>query len=79
MKLPIVLITDSLEDRLARQAKVTVTVARGRAGNVALHGATLVCVEAILLGVASKDPARALEALQRLNDLRQVVRSRRKG
>ncbi len=79
LKLPIVLISDSLEERLARQAKVTVTVARGRAGNVALHGATLVCVEAILLGVASKDPARALAALQRLNDLRQVVRSRRKS
>lgn len=79
LKLPIVLITDSLEERLARQAKVTVAVARGRAGNVALHGATLVCLEAILLGVAAKDPAGALAALQRLNDLRQVVRSRRKG
>jgi DNA-binding MurR/RpiR family transcriptional regulator len=79
MSIPIVLVSDSLEDRLARQAEVVIPIPRGRTGHMALHGATLVCVEAILLGVVAKDPGRATAALERLNGLRSALRGRRRG
>ncbi len=78
-RIPIVLISDSLDERLARHAQVVVPVARGRAGSVALHGATFACLEAILMGVVARDQPRAMAALQRLNDLRQTVLGRRRS
>jgi DNA-binding MurR/RpiR family transcriptional regulator len=71
--LPIVLVTDSLEERLARQADVVVPARRGHTGGVALHGTTLVLLEAIILGLAATDGQRAVTALERLDDLRAAV------
>jgi DNA-binding MurR/RpiR family transcriptional regulator len=71
--LPLVLVTDSLDRSLARQADVVVPARRGRARRVALHGATLVALEAIALGLAAMDGDRALAALDRLNDLRAAI------
>jgi DNA-binding MurR/RpiR family transcriptional regulator len=71
--LPVVLVTDSLEPALARQADVVIPARRGRARRVALHGATLVALEAIALGLAAADGPRALAALDRLNDLRASI------
>ncbi len=73
MRLPMVLVTDSLESRLARHADVIVPAQRGRAEHVALHGATLVVLEALVLGLAAADRPGALAALERLNVLRQAV------
>lgn len=70
LALPIVLVTDSLDRSLARHADVVVPARRGRARRVALHGATLVALEAIALGLAAMDGERALASLDRLNDLR---------
>jgi DNA-binding MurR/RpiR family transcriptional regulator len=71
--LPIVLVTDALESSMARMADVVVPAQRGRAEHVALHGATLVVLEALVLGLAATDRARALTALDRLNELREAV------
>lgn len=68
-----VLVTDSLDRSLARHADVVVPARRGRARRVALHGATLVALEAIALGLAAMDGDRALAALDRLNDLRATI------
>lgn len=70
LALPLVLVTDSLDASLARQAEVVIPARRGRAGQVALHGATLAALEALALGLAAHDGKRALRALERLNDLR---------
>jgi DNA-binding MurR/RpiR family transcriptional regulator len=78
-RIPIVLISDSLDERLARRADVIVPVARGLSGNVALHGATFVCLEAILMGVVARDQPKAMATLNRLNDLRQIVLGRRRS
>jgi DNA-binding MurR/RpiR family transcriptional regulator len=72
-QLPVVLVTDSLEARLARHADVVVPAQRGRAEHVALHGATLVVLEALVLGLAAMDRLRSLEALEQLNALREAV------
>jgi DNA-binding MurR/RpiR family transcriptional regulator len=71
--LPLVLVTDSLDRSLARHADVVVPARRGRARRVALHGATLVALEAVALGLAAMDGPRALAALDRLNDLRAAI------
>ncbi len=79
LAIPIVLFSDSLDDRLAREAEVLIPIPRGRAGSMALHGATLVCVEAILLGVIAKNTTRAMVTLRKLDELRWTLRGRRKG
>ena len=73
LALPVVLVTDSLDRSLARHADVVVPARRGRARRVALHGATLVALEAIALGLAAMAGERALAALDRLNDLRAAI------
>jgi DNA-binding MurR/RpiR family transcriptional regulator len=70
---PIVLITDTPEKGLAAHASVVVSVHRGQAGRVALHGATFVCLEAIMLALASLEKPLAIETLERLNELRKAV------
>lgn len=73
LRLPTVLVTDSLDGKLARKAEVVIPAKRGRANRVALHGTTLVVLEAIVLGLAASSRQRAMDALQRLNDLRAEV------
>jgi DNA-binding MurR/RpiR family transcriptional regulator len=75
--LPLVLVTDSLDPSLAKSADVVVRVRRGQAGRVALHGATLVALEAIILGLASLDSVQALSSLGRLNELRAAIAGER--
>lgn len=75
LSLPIVLVTDSLDRKLARSATVILPARRGRAERVALHGATLVCLEALVLGLASADKSGTVSALERLHRLREAVRN----
>ncbi len=74
--LQIVLVTDSLDQKLARFATVILPARRGRAERVALHGATLVCLEALVLGLAAAGKAEAIATLERLNRLRSATRGR---
>lgn len=70
LRLPIVLVTDSLEPKLARQADVIVPARRGRQGRVAMHGVTLIVLEAIALGLAFADQDSAMDALARIGNVR---------
>jgi DNA-binding MurR/RpiR family transcriptional regulator len=72
-----VLITDSADSKLAQLAQVVVPVPRGRAERVALHGGTLVAVEALVLALAASAPEAAMTTLERLNDLRAAVVGKR--
>ena len=71
--LPLVLVTDSLDRALARHADVVVPARRGRARKVALHGATLVALEAIALGLAAARGESAVATLERLSALRAAI------
>ena len=73
LSLPIVLVTDSLDKKLSRFASVILPAHRGRSHRVALHGATLVCLEALALGLAAASP-HTVVSLDRLNRLRQAIR-----
>ena len=76
LQVPIVLITDSLAQELADRAQLVVPVQRGDAEQVALHGVTLVCLEAIVIGLAAIADARPLTTLERLTELRRGLGSR---
>lgn len=71
--LPVVLVTDTPATKLGRQADVVLEARRGRAERVALHGATLVGLEALVLGLAAADQKEAMLTLGRLNELRLAV------
>lgn len=71
--LPTVLVTDDPDGPLARRARHVVPARRGRARRVALHGATLVVLEALVLGLAARAGSAAPAALDRLNDLRAAL------
>jgi DNA-binding MurR/RpiR family transcriptional regulator len=77
--LPSVLITEADDTPLAKLADVCVAIPRGRPGQIALHGATLVGLEAFVLSLAAVDPDAALASLENLNRLRRATEAQVKG
>ena len=73
LSLPTVLVTEADDTPLARLADVCVAIPRGRPGQVALHGATLVGLEALILSLAVANPDAALASLDNLNRLRRAT------
>jgi DNA-binding MurR/RpiR family transcriptional regulator len=73
LKIPIALITDSNELAITRRAAVIVPVSRGSAGRIAMHGATFVCLEAIIFAMAAEDPSKTISTLERLKELRGAI------
>jgi DNA-binding MurR/RpiR family transcriptional regulator len=71
--LPTVLVTEAKDTPLAKLADVCVAIPRGRPGQVALHGATLVGLEALVLSLAAARPEAALSSLDNLNRLRRAT------
>jgi DNA-binding MurR/RpiR family transcriptional regulator len=71
--IPVALITDTLAGKVAARAQIVVPVQRGPAERVALHGTTLICLEALVLGLAASATDQAVATLERLNELRQSV------
>ncbi len=69
----VVLISDSLGPIVADRVAVVLPVPRGRADHLAMHGGTMVLVEALILGLAARDPDRALTALDLLSTLRGTI------
>lgn len=76
LRLPVVLITDAPNERLARLAAAVLAVPRGRSGHVALHSTTLACLEMLLLGLATTDSETAIETLGELDRLRGMTQPR---
>jgi DNA-binding MurR/RpiR family transcriptional regulator len=79
LALPTVLLTESEDTPLARLADVCVAIPRGRPGQVALHGATLVGLEALILSLAAANPDAALGSLDNLNRLRRATEAQTKS
>jgi DNA-binding MurR/RpiR family transcriptional regulator len=71
--LPSVLVTEADDTPLAKLADVCVAIPRGRPGQVALHGATLVGLEGLALSLAAARPDAALASLDNLNRLRRAT------
>jgi len=73
LRLPTVLVTEADDTPLAQLADVCVAIPRGRPGQMALHGATLVGLEALVLSLAAAKPDAALASLDHLNRLRRAT------
>jgi DNA-binding MurR/RpiR family transcriptional regulator len=72
--IPVVLVTDAPNTKLAHAASAVIAARRGRAERVALHGATLVALEALVMGLAVANRGRTMRALARLGALREALR-----
>ncbi|MDE1895980.1 MAG: MurR/RpiR family transcriptional regulator [Rhodospirillales bacterium] len=70
---PVVLVTDSPNSKLARAATTIIKARRGRTSRVALHGATLVALEALVMGLAVAEQGRTMQTLTRLAALRAAL------
>jgi DNA-binding MurR/RpiR family transcriptional regulator len=73
LSLTTVLVTELNDTALAKLADVVIAIPRGRPGQVALHGATLVGLEALVLSLAAVKPNDALGSLENLNRLRRMI------
>jgi DNA-binding MurR/RpiR family transcriptional regulator len=78
LRLPTVLVTEADDTPLAKLADVCVAIPRGRPGQMALHGATLVGLEALVLSLAVAKPEAALSSLDNLNRLRRATEAQSK-
>jgi DNA-binding MurR/RpiR family transcriptional regulator len=79
LRLPTVLVTEADDTPLAKLADVSVAIPRGRPGQMALHGATLVGLEAMVLSLAAAKPKAALASLDNLNRLRRATEAQNKS
>ena len=70
---PVVLISDSLGPRIGGRVAEVLAVPRGRADHLSMHGGTMVLIEALVLGLAAREPDRAVAALDDLSNLRGMI------
>jgi DNA-binding MurR/RpiR family transcriptional regulator len=70
---PIILMTDTLGPELASRVDVVLQAPRGRIGDLGSVVSTMVVLEALLLGLASRDRGPSLAALEALNELRAQI------
>ncbi|MGV8856907.1 MAG: MurR/RpiR family transcriptional regulator [Devosia sp.] len=75
LHVPVVLISDSLGPHVSERVAEILPVARGRADHLAMHGGTMVALEALVLGLAAKSPDQALTALDNLSVMRGALDS----
>ncbi len=73
----VVLVTDTLGQRLPAPVAVQLQAGRGAQGLFATHGPTIVLVEALVLAMAAADPARSEATVSTLNDLRHALAGKR--
>jgi DNA-binding MurR/RpiR family transcriptional regulator len=74
LRLPVVLLTDTLGTKLADRIDVALSAPRSRGGSLSGSAATIAILEALLLALAARDRGRSLAALAELNDLRKQLR-----
>lgn len=79
LQAPVVLITDSPDEKPAKLATVVLSVPRGRSGHIALHGTTVAFLEMLLLGLATTHRDDAIAALGELDRLRKMTRPARRS
>jgi DNA-binding MurR/RpiR family transcriptional regulator len=68
--IPVALISDSLGPFVRKRVVEVLPVGRGRADHLAMHGATIVLIEAMIVALAEQDRDGAFKALAQLGALR---------
>jgi DNA-binding MurR/RpiR family transcriptional regulator len=71
--IPTILLTQATDSRFSEMSQVVVHVPRGENGRVPLHGTVMVCLEMLVLSVASTTSQRTLRSMKRVNDLHKAI------
>lgn len=72
--IPTILLTQALDSRFSQLAQVVIDVPRGGDnGRVPLHGTVLICLEMIVLSVASTTPQKTVKSMKRINELHRAI------
>ncbi|UDJ81793.1 MurR/RpiR family transcriptional regulator [Kosakonia oryzae] len=67
--IPVILLTNATDSRFSQQADVVIQVPRGgEKGKIPLHGTVLLCLEMIVLSVASATSQQAIKTVKRINE-----------
>lgn len=73
--IPVILLTNALDSAFAREADVVINVPRGgENGRMPLHGTVLVCLEMLILSVASATSVRTVKTMKRIQDLNRSLK-----
>ena len=65
---------EAKDSRFSQEAQVVIDVPRGGdSSRMPLHGTVLVCLEMIVLSVASTTPQKTVKSLKRINDLHRAI------
>jgi DNA-binding MurR/RpiR family transcriptional regulator len=74
---PVILLTDTIDRRLAGRVEVALESGRGIPGLFASHATTLVVMEALVLGIAASNRPAAEASLEQLNTFRAALAGRK--
>jgi len=73
--MPVILLTNALDSAFAKEADVIINVPRGgENGRMPLHGTVLVCLEMLILSVASATSSRTVKTMKRIQDLNRSLK-----
>ncbi len=73
--IPIILLTNAADSVFAKEADVVINVPRGgEDGRMPLHSAVLVCLEMLILSVASANATRTVKTMKRIQDLNRSMK-----
>jgi DNA-binding MurR/RpiR family transcriptional regulator len=70
---PVVLLSNSLGPTVSDLVTEILPVPRGKADHLAMHGGTMVLIEAAIVALASRQRDTAFDSLERLNRLRSAI------
>jgi DNA-binding MurR/RpiR family transcriptional regulator len=77
LRLPVILVSETADSAITKWTDVVLVIPRGKPQRVALHGGTLVGLEAMALALAAANREAAVATLERLNTLRNGVSGQR--
>lgn len=78
--IPTILLTNALDSRFSKEASVVIHVPRGgEKGKIPLHGTVLVCLEMMILSVASTEPQRTIKSMKRINEFHRGLKPGKKS
>jgi len=73
LRVPVILVSDSLGPQVADAITEVLPVPRGRADHLAMHGGTMVLIEALTIALAARHRGQALKSLEQLSALRGAI------
>jgi len=74
--IPVILLTHALESAFAREADIVINIPRGgEGGRMPLHGTVLLCLEMLILAVASTNAGRTVKSMKRVQEFNRALRS----